>query len=539
MKKVMLGLLSLFIVFYPAMGWAAVGDVVSSFPTSTFDATATNPVGLTFDSFTGTLWLADHGNNGSPSSQKIYNITTSGALISSFPSPNPSPNGLAFDGTDLWVSDSSSDLVWKVSTAGVALSSINPPGASPDGLAFDGTNLWVAVNGDLAIYQVDTSGNLLSTISATTFDASITYVYGVAHDGTNLWVSGLSGTTPTLYNITTTGTLITSFSIASIIGNGTPPADLAFDGTHLWLVDHPSATVYQIDIGPNNFVLAGFFNDGGKPDKLPPAQGYASFVTVVNPGANTATLSVNYRDFLGGDRTPSANTFSLTPGQGVTFRPVSVNDAQEGGAGSPGAQVPDMPVNEEDDPLTSDIKESTAFGFIIFSSDQPIVGSLRRFGHGNKQTAFALIPPSSSDFRLTGFFNDSAQPHSLPPGSGYASFISVINVSQSTATIAVSYRDTLGGDRTPSPNTFSLSPFQGVTFRPASVNDLQEGGPGSPGALVPDMPVATTDDPNTTNIRENAAWGYVLFSSDEPVVGSIGQTAANGFDSSFALAPPQ
>jgi hypothetical protein len=53
------------------------------------------------------------------------------------------PQGIAFDGTNMWVADVGSGDVTELSPAGVALGSFFV-GAWPTAIAFDLTNMWVA-----------------------------------------------------------------------------------------------------------------------------------------------------------------------------------------------------------------------------------------------------------------------------------------------------------------------------------------------------------------------------------------------------------
>ncbi len=53
------------------------------------------------------------------------------------------PIGIAFDGTNMWVTNGSSTTVTKLSPTGATLGTFSV-GSSPQGLAFDGTHMWVA-----------------------------------------------------------------------------------------------------------------------------------------------------------------------------------------------------------------------------------------------------------------------------------------------------------------------------------------------------------------------------------------------------------
>jgi hypothetical protein len=96
----------------------------------------------------GSIWLADIQSN------MILRVDPETAeIISSFPSPGVGVDGLAFDGTDFWISDSSILTIYQITTDGTVLRAFLSPGQSPRGLAFDGHFLW-NVDGDQKIYQL-------------------------------------------------------------------------------------------------------------------------------------------------------------------------------------------------------------------------------------------------------------------------------------------------------------------------------------------------------------------------------------------------
>jgi hypothetical protein len=162
-------------------------------------------------------------------------IVMSGSIteISSFASPDVYPNGLAWDGTNLWLLGGSSDGFYKLDPSdGTVLDSFIPsePTENAHGCTFDGTNLW-GNWGDTEVYEYTTSGTLVSQFS------SVNDTFGLAFDGTNLWISSHNNN---IYEYQTDGTQLGSFS--SPISN---PDDLAFDGTHIWI---PAGTdIYRVE----------------------------------------------------------------------------------------------------------------------------------------------------------------------------------------------------------------------------------------------------------------------------------------------------
>lgn len=126
----------------------------------------------------------------------IYQLdVATGAVLNSFPSPYLSPNGVAFDGSQVWHSAFLEDLTLMDPTTGTVTRTIPSPGNQvPRGLEWVGGTLWVVDgNGyaDDAIYKVDPGdGTVLETYQPA--GATFSLIYGLAFDGTHFWLSDLS-----------------------------------------------------------------------------------------------------------------------------------------------------------------------------------------------------------------------------------------------------------------------------------------------------------------------------------------------------------
>ncbi len=156
-----------------------------------------NNRGLTWDGTT--LWNTHHvswGGGREPGSPPdvapdlMENRSTDGTIISSFElphSPDAWPQGAAWDGEYLWISDYKHRDITRVDPAdGSVLTWFPSPGPEPRGLAWDGTSLWSVDGADNVIYQMDAFGNVLETWSA-----PLTDPYGITFDGEYLWVLDL------------------------------------------------------------------------------------------------------------------------------------------------------------------------------------------------------------------------------------------------------------------------------------------------------------------------------------------------------------
>ena len=114
------------------------------------------------------------------------------------------------------------------------------PVPSPGGLAFDGSNIWI--NGVEEIWQLDTSGNIINY-----FDSPSTYS-GLTCDGTYLWlIDFISAGNGMLYKLDTEMNIIDIFDISVVVF----PMDLAYDGEYLWLIDFFADNIYKLDTSGN------------------------------------------------------------------------------------------------------------------------------------------------------------------------------------------------------------------------------------------------------------------------------------------------
>jgi parallel beta-helix repeat protein len=67
---------------------------------------------------------------------EIYQLDTTGNVLSHFTAPSPGSSGLTWDGAHLWVADAWDDLIYQLNTTGKVLESIGSPGSSPIGQAW-------------------------------------------------------------------------------------------------------------------------------------------------------------------------------------------------------------------------------------------------------------------------------------------------------------------------------------------------------------------------------------------------------------------
>lgn len=196
-----------------------------------YAAPATAAQGLASDGTS--LWVSDNV------ADVIYERDpATGAAVSSFASPGPNPQGLAWDGSFLWNVDLTNDRIYKIDvnashdTDGTILSTITSPSTAPRGVAFDGTDLWIAEDGDNRIYRYSLAGTQLGFFTVPVSPSGLTW------DGTHLWVAAFS---TTLRRYTTAGVLASTITIPAV------PNDIAWDGANLWMVEGGGDTIQKLD----------------------------------------------------------------------------------------------------------------------------------------------------------------------------------------------------------------------------------------------------------------------------------------------------
>jgi len=189
-----------------------------------------NPQGLAWDG--ANLWLS---SNGEKPSDRIYRISAAGAVVSSFAPVIADPWGLAYDGANLWAVAS---LIHRLTSPTTYDIGFAPPGTAfgAAGLAWDGSSLWHCNWRENVVYQLSTAGDVLSS-----FEGPGTQCTGLAWDGANLWIA--DSDQDRIYKVTTAG--------AALLYTDSPgplPHGLAWDGSRLWVVDWIDNRVYRIRV---------------------------------------------------------------------------------------------------------------------------------------------------------------------------------------------------------------------------------------------------------------------------------------------------
>ncbi|MBM3663280.1 MAG: YncE family protein [Actinobacteria bacterium] len=188
------------------------------------------PVGVAFD---GTnIWVTIAGSN------YVKRINAATGVVVGAPIPvGLGPVGVAFDGTNIWVTNVGSNNVTRINaaTGAVVGAPIAVGGTGPQGVAFDGTNIWVTNTGSNNVTRINAATGAVVGAPITVGAAPL----GVAFDGTNIWVANTGSNYVTRINAATG-------AVGAPITVGLGPAGVAFDGTNIWVTNAGSNNVTRI-----------------------------------------------------------------------------------------------------------------------------------------------------------------------------------------------------------------------------------------------------------------------------------------------------
>ena len=175
------------------------------------------PQGVLFDGLN--IWVT---NSADGTVSKLR--ASDGAALGNFP-VGGSPHGIAFDGSNVWVANTGDNTLTKLQASdGASLGTFNV-GPGPLALAFDGTNLWVTNSGTNSISKINVSdGSVLGTFGSLNGNP-----HGLAFDGSSIWVGTARGVFKGsfIYRIGLDGTALGSFGNSDTFG-------VLFDGANIW-----------------------------------------------------------------------------------------------------------------------------------------------------------------------------------------------------------------------------------------------------------------------------------------------------------------
>lgn len=181
------------------------------------------------------------------------------------------PDGVASDGTHVWVANAPSGSVSEIEASNGTVIRTITLGGRPYGVSFDGPHVWVT-NFDGTVSEIEaSSGTVIRTIKLGGRP------YGVSSDGTHVWVAQISVTSPG-YNARAArscpdacgkgGYMVfeieaSSGSVIRAIRAGLNPAFVSSDGTHVWVTILGENKVAEIE--PSSGTVINKFRVGGWP----------------------------------------------------------------------------------------------------------------------------------------------------------------------------------------------------------------------------------------------------------------------------------
>ncbi|MBW7888162.1 MAG: hypothetical protein H3C35_07365 [Bacteroidetes bacterium] len=184
------------------------------------DVSAGSAQGLAFD---GTnVWLSAAGTD-----KRLYALDTTAAALAairsfSAPAVIGTMRGITFEAGNLWLVISqvtpTNGYLYKInSTTGVVLDSIKTPGAEPRGIVFVNGILHCNDTGLDSVFTYNPGTDSWSGKFATPTPAGGTtasrFATGLTWDGTNFWIANSSGNYDAVYKLSPNGTVLLSLSV--------------------------------------------------------------------------------------------------------------------------------------------------------------------------------------------------------------------------------------------------------------------------------------------------------------------------------------
>lgn len=237
-------------------------DDATAEPTETFSLNLSNANGATIIDNQGLGTIQDNDATkfyvvDDAASNKSFNYGRTGLATGSFGliANNSAPRGAASSaaGTKLWTIDANK-AVYVYNPSGTLLGSWsagNLSGAAQvEGIATNGTDVWVVDNKQDKIFRYAGAASRLSgsqnAASSFSLNSGNSNPKDIVTDGTSIWVVN-DGTADTVFKYTLTGTLLGSWTIDAANAS---PTGITLDPTnvnHLWVVDNGTDRIYQYD----------------------------------------------------------------------------------------------------------------------------------------------------------------------------------------------------------------------------------------------------------------------------------------------------
>jgi len=192
-------------------------------------------------------------NDGSP--DRTYEYAATGIAVENYALSNTAPRGAASTaaGSQVWVVDANRK-VYVYNASGGLVSSWTAGTLTnksvPEGIATNGTDIWIVDNNTDKVYKYNAAASQANGTTKTA-DSSFTIAAGntnpkdIVTDGINFWVVDDGSGVDKVFKYTVAGVLVGSWTIDSA---NTAPTGITIDPANvsdIWIVDSGTDTVYQ------------------------------------------------------------------------------------------------------------------------------------------------------------------------------------------------------------------------------------------------------------------------------------------------------
>jgi hypothetical protein len=181
------------------------------------------------------IWVGNTGTG------DIYQVQASTGKITGPWTGTGTNSGILTALSYVWVVDGAGGALYMIDPAtapGAASLVVGGLGSSPQGIAFDGLDIWTA-NATGSVSKIDpVAKTLLFTVSTGFIDTT-----GILYDGAHIWVTDFVA--GTLLKLDSSGAILQTVTV------GTHPYFPVFDGTNIWVPNNGdnSVTVVQASTG--------------------------------------------------------------------------------------------------------------------------------------------------------------------------------------------------------------------------------------------------------------------------------------------------
>ena len=174
------------------------------------------PVAVTTDGLS--IWIAN-------ASGSVYRVSSDGLVQNTYTAGFSNPNGILYDGANIWVTDIGEGKLKKLNSNGAIIQEVSV--ISPRPPVFDGTNIWVPSQNDTISVVRAATGQVIATLSGNGLENPT----AAAFAGERILVTNPGSDSVSLWRATD---LVPLGSYQFLPSSG--PQDVCRDGVNFWVV---------------------------------------------------------------------------------------------------------------------------------------------------------------------------------------------------------------------------------------------------------------------------------------------------------------